>query len=138
MRHIDGGLGEALEALVVQLVQHDSQDHRDREAEQQAQEVEQEGVREHPPAVIQLEELFKVGPADPGAAGDAESGFIVPESDLRAVHREIAENNEECQRGDQEHPQLPVPLHGEGEAVAQAFAGSDRRDGCHKMPPESG
>jgi acyl-CoA synthetase (AMP-forming)/AMP-acid ligase II len=42
MRHVDGGLGKALEALAVQLVQHDGQQDGDGEAEDQPEQVQQE------------------------------------------------------------------------------------------------
>ena len=112
MRHIDGGLGKALEPFAVQLVQHDRQEDRNRETEQQAVEVQQEGVRKHPPAVIAVEEFFEIFQSDPLAAGNAEGGFIVPEGNLYAVHREITEYNEKCQAGQQQHPQLPVTAQG--------------------------
>ena len=99
MGHVDGGLGKPLEALAVQLVQQDRQQDRDREAEQQPVQVEQEGVQEHPAAVIAAEELFKVLEAHPFAAGDAEGGLVIAEGNLHAVHGKIAEHDEEARAG---------------------------------------
>ena len=59
MRHIDGCLGKPLEPLAIELIEQDRQDNRNREAEQQSVEVEQEGVGEHASAVIGRKELLK-------------------------------------------------------------------------------
>ena len=127
--HVDGRLGEALEPLGVQLIQHDGQQDRDREAEEQAIHVQHDGVLEHTAAVVGVEEGLKVLQAHPLAAGDAEGSLVVAEGDLHAVHREVAENHEKDQRGNQQDPQLPVTAHGALETVSQAMAG--HRTGLH-------
>ena len=112
VRHVDGCLAEAFEPFHPQLVQQDRHDDRDREAEEDSVEIQQEGVQEHPSAVIAAEEFFKILQAHPLAPGDTEAGLVIPESDLDAIHRAVTENNEEGQARKQQHPQLPVPAYG--------------------------
>ena len=61
----------------------------------------------------------------PFAARNAKCGLVVAEGNLHAVHREVAENNEEHQRRNQQHPQLPVPADGALKTVTQAVTLTD-------------
>lgn len=115
VRNVNRRLREALEALRVQLVEHDGEQNRNGEGEQQPVEVQQQCVCKHAPAVVHAEEIAEVFEQVklpfrrcPFAADDALADFEVLECNLHAVHREVAEYNEESQRRNQQHPQLPV------------------------------
>ena len=99
--HVDSRLGKALEALAVQLIEQDGKQHRNRKAEKQAVQIEQNGILEHTPAVIRIEECTKMLQAHPLTAGNAEGGLVIAEGNLHTVHREIAEYNEEQKRRNQ-------------------------------------
>ena len=107
--------------------------------EYEPEQVQQEGVGKHPSAVIAAEKLFEILQADPFAAGDAEGRLVIPEGDLDAVHGEIAEDNEESQAGQQQHPQLPVTAQGHATRRPAAPAGGrgKRRSHGNLLPVSS-
>ena len=129
VRYIDGCLRKSFESLLVQLIQHDCEQDRNRKAEQKTEKIQQESVQEHPSAVITGKELFKVFQPDPLASGNAKGGLVVPKSDLYAVHREITEHNKEGQAGQHQRPKLPVPAYHHRRPVLQASASEGRGNG---------
>ena len=60
VRDIDGGLGELLQALSADVVDHNGQEDRNREGEEKTQHIEQEGVSDQPSEVVGLEECNEV------------------------------------------------------------------------------
>ena len=120
MRNINRGLGKSFETLPVQLVEHDGQEDRDREAEKEAEHIQEESVQEHSSAVITGKEFLKVFQAHPFASGDSEGSLVIPEGDLDPVHGEIAEDDKKGQGRQKQYPQLPVPPCGQGHPALQA------------------
>ena len=102
---------EALEALRVQLVEHDGEQNRNGEGEQQPVEVQQQCVCKHATAVVHAEEIAEVFEqvklpfcTCPRTGGDAQADLEVFEGNLDTVHREVAKYNEESQRRNQQNP----------------------------------
>ena len=55
-----------------------------------------------------LEEHFEMLPACPGTAPDAAADFEVLECDLYAVHRDILEDEDDHEHGNQQQIEFPV------------------------------
>ena len=117
VRNVNRRLREALEALRVQLVEHDGEQNRNGEGEQQSVEVQQQCVCKHASAVVHAEEIAEVFEqvklpfcTCPRTGGDAQADLEVFEGNLDTVHREVAKYNEESQCWNQQNPQLPVAV----------------------------
>ena len=97
VRDIDGGLGELLQALPADVVDHNGQEDRNREGEEKAQHIEQEGIPDQASEVVGLEECNEVLEAvhrGPGTADNAADSLVILEGDLDTVHRKIVEDDQ--------------------------------------------
>lgn len=92
MRHIGGGLYGALVKLVADLVEQEGQDDGGREMEDQVEQVDEDGVADHPPEIIAVEEVDKVAKSDPGTRHDAHERTVVLEGDDGTVDRAVMED----------------------------------------------
>ena len=116
MGRVQNRLHYALVAREAQLVDAQRQDDRHREAPQQAEEAQQDGVLDHSATGRGGEEPLEPFQAHPLAAQIAAGRLEVPEGDLDAVHRNVLVHEGQHHRDQQQQVQLPVvrdaPPHG--------------------------
>ena len=105
---VSGQLHRLPEAAMLDVVQSQREDDRDRERGGDLVGGQPEGIPEHRPELRRLEEAVEVGHADPGAAEDALHGEEIAERDLRPPHRHVLEDQQVDQRQQQQQVQLPV------------------------------
>ncbi len=120
VREVRHRLHEPFQRPSAHLVQQQRQHDRDREAEDEGEPAEPEGVAEHLPEGGVAEEHLDVAQAHPLLTEDRTARLEAPEGDHVAEHRQIAEDQEEQQRQHGQRVQLPVPA----QRPPQAGAGS--------------
>ncbi|MCY1377395.1 hypothetical protein D9M69_649670 [compost metagenome] len=94
MRQVGHGLDELLELLRAQFVQHQREDDGHREAEQQRQYAQDDGVLERLPETGIVDEQRDVLQPHPFLTEDAAAGLELPECDHVARHGQVAEDRE--------------------------------------------
>ena len=70
-----------------------------------------------------IEEALEIGQADPGAALNAESGRILTEGDLGAIHRGVTEDDQPDERQKEQDVKLPVAANAQPQLGARLAAG---------------
>ena len=101
-------LHNLLEVNVLDLVQQQGEDQRQREADDQILEVQQQCVLERTPEVLILHELVEVLQAAPFIAEDAAAGAVAAERNDVAEHRDVAEHD--VVHNGNEHHCVPLPV----------------------------
>ena len=101
-------LHNLLEVNILDLVQQQGEDQRQREADDQILEVQQQCVLERTPEVLILHELVEVLQAAPFIAEDAAAGAVAAERNDVAEHRDVAEHD--VVHNGNEHHCVPLPV----------------------------
>ena len=117
MRQIKQRLGDALEPLDADFIEQQRQNNRHREAEQQIQHVEQQGVDNSLGEVAVLENLLEDFQPYKLAAGVALADFVIQKGNRQAGVGKILENDDKQHGQQHQSVKLPVAL----EVVHQAF-----------------
>ena len=103
MRCVKNCLGNSLEALESQLIQHQRKDDGNREAPQQAEETQQYRILHHAPKSWSAEETLEPFQTNPFTPHESAAGLVIPKRNLYAVHWYVLVNNGKyngnCQHG---------------------------------------
>ena len=105
---VQDGLGDLLVALEAQLVEQQGQDDGHREAHQQIQEVEGQGVLQRADEVLVAEDLLEGLEADPLAPSIALGGLVIHKGDSQARIGGVLEDDNKHNRHQQHQVELPV------------------------------
>ena len=136
VRRVDDGLHRALELLIGHLIEHQGQNDRQREGEDQRLKREQERVDDQTAEVVGIEELHEVlhQRLGPRAAHDAKASLEILEGDLYAVHRDVLEDEDDHEHGNQQQIEFPV-IHDAAPEPAACRRLSGLRRGLHPITP---
>jgi L-fucose mutarotase/ribose pyranase (RbsD/FucU family) len=99
---IGNGLNRSLEDLILDFIQQDCENNRDRETENQIVDTDEQRIAHQTREIEAAEELREILQADKLTSHDTLDRLIVLEGDDVAVHRPIAEQDEVNRQNQQE------------------------------------
>lgn len=110
MGDINDRLGEFLEPLLADAVEHQGQNNGDGESPEKVEQVEQQGIGNQTAEQIRIKEGRKVLKPNPGTAHNSLGNLEILKGYLDAVEGNIVEDDEIQNPRQQQHIDLPIPL----------------------------